>query len=74
MIPRTRLPVLVALAACTALVALSVGPSASARSTAPARSTAGTPVDGGNLVIARTSDSTSMNATNVFDNESIWVL
>jgi peptide/nickel transport system substrate-binding protein len=31
------------------------------------------PVHGGNLVIARTADSQSMNATTVFDNESIWV-
>ncbi len=36
-------------------------------------STAGTPVHGGNLVIARTADSQSMNNTTVFDNESIWV-
>src|SRR5882724_8992740 len=35
--------------------------------------TAGTPVHGGNLVIARTADSQSMNNTTVFDNESIWV-
>src|SRR6266702_3961068 len=34
---------------------------------------AGTPVHGGNLVIARTADSQSMNNTTVFDNESIWV-
>jgi peptide/nickel transport system substrate-binding protein len=34
---------------------------------------AGTPVPGGNLVIARTADSQSMNNTTVFDNESIWV-
>jgi peptide/nickel transport system substrate-binding protein len=34
---------------------------------------AGKPVDGGNLVIARTADSESMNNTTVFDNESIWV-
>jgi len=31
------------------------------------------PVHGGNLVIARTADSQSMNATTVFDNESIWI-
>ena len=34
---------------------------------------AGAPVHGGNLVIARTADSQSMNATTVFDNESIWI-
>jgi peptide/nickel transport system substrate-binding protein len=33
----------------------------------------GTPVKGGDLVIARTADSQSMNNTTVFDNESIWV-
>src|SRR5690348_8691545 len=33
----------------------------------------GKPVEGGNLVIARTQDSQSMNNTTVFDNESIWV-
>ena len=33
----------------------------------------GAPVRGGNLVIARTADSQSMNNTTVFDNESIWV-
>jgi peptide/nickel transport system substrate-binding protein len=34
---------------------------------------AGKPVRGGDLVIARTADSQSMNATTVFDNESIWI-
>jgi peptide/nickel transport system substrate-binding protein len=33
----------------------------------------GQPVHGGNLVIARTADSQSMNKTTVFDNESIWI-
>jgi peptide/nickel transport system substrate-binding protein len=33
----------------------------------------GSPVHGGDLVIARTQDSQSMNNTTVFDNESIWV-
>ena len=36
-------------------------------------SSSGGPVHGGNLVIARTADSQSMNATTVFDNESIWI-
>jgi peptide/nickel transport system substrate-binding protein len=67
MTPRTRLPALLALASCALLVALSVGPTASARTAA------GTPVSGGDLVIARTADSQSMDATSVFDNESIWV-
>jgi len=36
-------------------------------------SSTGAPQRGGNLVIARTADSQSMNNTTVFDNESIWV-
>jgi peptide/nickel transport system substrate-binding protein len=54
------------LAATALFAALTVGSSASAHSTA-------TPTSGGNVVIARTQDSTSMDATSVFDNESIWV-
>jgi peptide/nickel transport system substrate-binding protein len=69
MTPRTRFTALAALAVCAVLAALSVGSSASARSTHGAA----TPVRGGNIVIARTQDSTSMDATSVFDNESIWV-
>jgi peptide/nickel transport system substrate-binding protein len=34
----------------------------------------GSPVRGGDLVIARQQDSQSMNNTTVFDNESIWIL
>jgi peptide/nickel transport system substrate-binding protein len=38
-------------------------------------STAGqTPQKGGDLIIARTADSQSMDKTTVFDNESIWIL
>jgi peptide/nickel transport system substrate-binding protein len=69
MTPRTRLTALVALAVCAVLAALSVGSSASAHST---RTTA-TPVAGGNVVIARTTDSFTMDNTSAFDNESIWV-
>ena len=36
-------------------------------------SASGSPASGGDLVIARTQDSQSMNNTTVFDNESIWV-
>jgi peptide/nickel transport system substrate-binding protein len=36
-------------------------------------SASGSPVRGGDLVIARTADSQSMNNTTVFDNESIWI-
>jgi peptide/nickel transport system substrate-binding protein len=50
------------------------GSSGSSAATGPsATASAGTPVSGGNLVIARTADSQSMNNTTVFDNESIWV-
>jgi peptide/nickel transport system substrate-binding protein len=66
MTPRTRVPALLALASCALLVALGVGPTASARPAA-------TPVAGGDVVIARTADSQSMDATSIFDNESIWV-
>ena len=34
----------------------------------------GTPQHGGSVVIDRVSDSQSMDATTVFDNESIWIL
>jgi peptide/nickel transport system substrate-binding protein len=54
---------LVALAACG-----SSGSGPAAQSTA-----GGAPQHGGNLVIARSADSQSMNNTTVFDNESIWV-
>jgi len=49
------------------------GSGASTPGGASAAASAGTPVHGGNLVIARTADSQSMNNTTVFDNESIWV-
>jgi peptide/nickel transport system substrate-binding protein len=45
----------------------------STSASAPSESSAGTPVKGGDLVIAREADSQSMNNTNVFDNESIWI-
>jgi peptide/nickel transport system substrate-binding protein len=66
---RTRLPVLMALAGCALVAALTIGSSASARSTHGAA----TPVRGGDLVIARQADSETMDAPNAFDNESIWV-
>jgi peptide/nickel transport system substrate-binding protein len=49
------------------------GSGASAAGGATGAASAGTPVHGGNLVIARTADSQSMNNTTIFDNESIWV-
>ncbi len=63
---RTRFTALLALAACAVLAAVSFGPSASARTSA-------TPTPGGDLVIARTSDSTTMDPRGAFDNEAIWV-
>jgi peptide/nickel transport system substrate-binding protein len=38
-----------------------------------ASSSPGKPVSGGDVVIARTAESQSMDKTNVFDNESIWI-
>ena len=39
-----------------------------------ASGSAGAPVHGGNLVFAAVQDAQSMNATTVFDNNSIWIL
>ena len=63
----------ITLIAVSALAALTGcgGSSGSGSSTGGAAS--GAPVKGGNLVIARSQDSQSMNNTTVFDNESIWV-
>jgi len=54
-----------ALAVLAGCGASSTGSTSAATGAAPRR--------GGNLVIARTADSQSMNNTTVFDNESIWV-
>jgi peptide/nickel transport system substrate-binding protein len=56
------------MAAVAAVLLASGSASGSAR-----RVSADTPQRGGDLVIARTADSQSMNNTTVFDNESIWV-
>ena len=66
----TAAQALIAVGALTVLAACASGSSSS-----PSGSTgaAGGPVHGGNLVIARTADSQSMNNTTVFDNESIWI-
>ena len=61
----------ITLIAVGALAALA-GCGGSSGSSAPAAAS-GAPVKGGDLVIARTADSQSMNNTTVFDNESIWV-
>ena len=61
----------ITLIAVSALAALAgCGGSSGSGTTAAA---SGAPVRGGDLVIARTADSQSMNATTVFDNESIWI-
>jgi peptide/nickel transport system substrate-binding protein len=60
-----------ALVAAGALIVLAACGSGSGTSTSSG--TGAQPVRGGNLVIARTADSQSMNATTVFDNESIWI-
>lgn len=56
-----------AIVTACALVVMAVGTGA------PAEAASSKPVYGGNLTIARAADSESMNNTNVFDNESIWV-
>src|SRR5258707_15316627 len=75
-----RLPRAVAVLAIIGATALAVGCSsgsspagAGSSPGATSSSFAGTRVQGGDLVIARTADSQSMDLTNVFDNESIWV-
>jgi peptide/nickel transport system substrate-binding protein len=70
-----------AVAAAGALLVSACGSSGSSSSSAggstgttgSTSSSAGKPVYGGNLTIARAADSQSMNNTTVFDNESIWV-
>jgi len=61
----------ITLIAVSALAALA-GCGGSSGSSAPAAAS-GAAVRGGDLVIARTADSQSMNNTTVFDNESIWI-
>jgi len=61
----------ITLIAVSALAALAGCGGSSGSSTQAAAS--GAPARGGDLVIARTADSQSMNNTTVFDNESIWI-
>ncbi len=61
----------ITLIAVSALAALAGCGGSSGSSTQAAAS--GAPTRGGDLVIARTADSQSMNNTTVFDNESIWI-
>ena len=60
-------------AAITGAVVLLGGALAACSSSGSAAQSSGSPTSGGDLVIARTADSQSMNNTTVFDNESIWV-
>ena len=68
--PRVRAAAcaLITVGALTVLAACGSGSSGSSSG-----GTTGGAVHGGNLVIARTADSQSMNNTTVFDNESIWI-
>ena len=66
-----RTTVAITLIAVSALAALA-GCGSSGSST-PATAASGAATRGGDLVIARTADSQSMNKTTVFDNESIWI-
>ena len=63
----------ITLIAVSALAALAGCGGSSGSSSGTAAAASGAPVQGGDLVIARTADSQSMNNTTVFDNESIWV-
>jgi peptide/nickel transport system substrate-binding protein len=68
---RTTAALALIAAGAMTLVAACGGSSSSGSSSGG--SSAGGPVHGGNLVIARSADSQSMNNTTVFDNESIWI-
>jgi peptide/nickel transport system substrate-binding protein len=59
--------------AVSALAALAGCGGSSGSGSGTAAASSGAPVKGGDLIIARTADSQSMNNTTVFDNESIWV-
>ncbi|HEY2575243.1 MAG TPA: ABC transporter substrate-binding protein [Streptosporangiaceae bacterium] len=59
--------------AAAGVIALLASACSSGNPSTPGSGPGGSPVHGGNLVIARTADSQSMNNTTVFDNESIWV-
>jgi peptide/nickel transport system substrate-binding protein len=63
----------ITLIAVSALAALTGCGGSSGSSSGTAAAASGGAVRGGDLVIARTADSQSMNKTTVFDNESIWI-
>jgi len=66
----TMTKVLITAGALVVLAGCGSGGSASSTGTT---GRTGAPARGGDLVIARTADSQSMNNTTVFDNESIWI-
>jgi peptide/nickel transport system substrate-binding protein len=55
------------------LVVAACGSSGSSSSSSSSGGSAGAPVHGGNLTFAAVQDAQSMNATTVFDNNSIWI-
>jgi peptide/nickel transport system substrate-binding protein len=63
----------ITLIAVSALAALAGCGGSSGSSSGTAAAASGAAVRGGDLTIARTADSQSMNNTTVFDNESIWI-
>jgi peptide/nickel transport system substrate-binding protein len=72
---RPRSAFATALAVCSTVVVLAACGSGGSSSTASSSSaSAGTPVTGGNLVFANPQDAQSLNESNVFDNNSIWIL
>jgi peptide/nickel transport system substrate-binding protein len=73
---RLRSAFAMALTACCTVGVLAAcgsgGSSATGSSTSS--SSAGKPVEGGNLVFANPQDAQSLNESNVFDNNSIWII
>jgi peptide/nickel transport system substrate-binding protein len=62
-------------ACCTVAVLVACGSGApSSPGNSSSSASAGTPVKGGNLVFANPQDAQSLNETNVFDNNSIWIM
>ena len=59
--------------ACVIVLALTAAACSGGGGGSQGSQNAGKPVHGGDLVIARTAESQSMDKTNVFDNESIWI-
>jgi len=52
----------------------SAASSSAGGTTSSSPASAGTPVAGGNLVFANPQDAESLNQTNIFDNNSIWII